>query len=117
MATINFTIKNDENDPIRNKWIDVLSDFLQPDSGLSKTEATKMILDQLPDNDQESSSDYILAGICIVMAKEIPYHHQSLIKLAALVEILASSAKLSGSFFSDVSILQTIPAYFHCRFL
>lgn len=70
-----------------------MNDFLQPNSETLLSSATKSILKLLPDA-PDSNEVYEFGNIIIELARQIPYHHQSHVKLARLMERVTSYTKL-----------------------
>ena len=72
----------------------VLREFLQSGSTMTLELATSTIEACLPDNDPLSNEVYSLYFTCIQVAEQMPYEDPSHLKLAGLLENLASSPKL-----------------------
>ena len=81
-------------DHLDNRFSAVLRDFLQPTSALTLDAATQLTLDALPNDAAHSHESWSLAETCVELAEQIPYHHASQLKLAALMENLLRSKKL-----------------------
>lgn len=79
----------------------ILRDFLQPDSRFTVKEAVRSALALLPNDAQNSDVIWSFGMTCIDIAEQIPYHHPSHMKLAALFEELGKSSKF-GSTNSEV---------------
>ncbi|KAJ5349540.1 hypothetical protein N7541_007267 [Penicillium brevicompactum] len=71
-----------------------LQDFLQPDTEQTLWETIETISTILPDAPL-STEAYVVGGIFLEIAEQIPWHHPSQMKLAQVVQALTTSSKLS----------------------
>ena len=71
-----------------------LQDFLQPDTEKTLWETIEAISTILPDAPL-STEAYVVGGIFLEIAEQIPWHHPSQMKLAQVVQALTTSSKLS----------------------
>ena len=95
MASLNLKLMGPPGvDHLDNRFSVVLRDFLQPTSALTLDAATQLTLDALPNDAAHSHESWSLAETCVELAEQIPYHHTSQLKLAALMENLLRSKKL-----------------------
>lgn len=69
----------------------VLRDFLQPDTTLSLESVVESIASFLPKNAPLSNEIWLFGELCFDLAKHIPYHHPSQLKLARVLEYLGKS--------------------------
>jgi len=81
-------------DVVSEKTSTLLRRYLQPDSTLKLTDTAKSILDPLPEDDLKLTKIWCFGELCIKIAEQIPYHHPSQLKFAALLEHLGKSSKL-----------------------
>ena len=87
-----------EDDVVTETTFNLLRDFLQPNSTLTLDITAPKLLELLPSQKAVGSTDLMaFNNICITFAEQIPYHHPSQHKLAALMEYLAGSMKLNVS--------------------
>lgn len=90
-------------DNVTHKTFHLLCNFLQPDTALTLKTTAESILNLLPEEDSYSTDVSSFGNTCIDLAEQIPYHHPSQLKLADLLEYLASSMKFSQICESKVS--------------
>ena len=74
----------------------VLGEFLQPGTTLTEKSAAQKVLAILPDNSPNSDEVWSFGRTCMEVAEQIPYHHQSQLKLVGLLERLGWSTKLGN---------------------
>lgn len=79
---------------LAHKTFHILHDFLQPDTASTLETTAQSILDLLPENAPYGHEVWILGETCIEIAEQIPYHHPSQLKLAALLDYIGMSPKL-----------------------
>jgi hypothetical protein len=104
MAALNLQI--DETDPTVKKvygrysdWkaFGILTRYLEPGSDLSDEQAAELLYDILPsaDNEKLSSQPDMLGCVLLDVAKQIPYHHPSQIRLLNLFKHLGKTDKMT----------------------
>ncbi|CRG86319.1 hypothetical protein PISL3812_03324 [Talaromyces islandicus] len=107
MVTLNLTI--DETDPtlkeVHGRYSDwkafgILTRYLEPGSDLSDEQATELLYDILPspDNKKLSGQPDMLGCVLLDIAKQIPYHHPSQIRLLNLFKRLGKTDKMTLHF-------------------
>lgn len=79
---------------LAHKTFHILHDFLQPDTASTLETTAQSILDLLPENAPYGHEVWIFGETCIEVAEQIPYHHPSQLKLAALLDYIGMSPKL-----------------------
>jgi len=92
----------DPDDPLANKTLRILQGFLQPSSRLTIKDTAQSILALLTKDAPVSTEVWDFGETCIEIAEQIPYHHPSQIKLAALFEELGKSSKFGSPQSSEV---------------
>jgi len=95
MATLHLVMGPLEGPDLDPRTSDILRDFLQLDSQTSLNSASTSILALLPDGEPEGPSVCLLGDLCVQIAKQIPYSHPSQLKLARLIQQMASSPKVT----------------------
>ena len=105
IMTPSLDLKSEDSldDPFTFKVFSLLSDHLQPDTTSTQQSTAKALLDLLPDGKPESSDIWSFGETCIDLAEQIPYHHPSQLKLAALLDCMGKSTKLKSSSGGKVS--------------
>jgi hypothetical protein len=104
MAALNLEI--DETDPtlkeVHGRYSDwkafgILTRYLEPGSDLSDEQATELLYDILPspENKELSSQPAMLGCVRHDIAKQIPYHHPSQIRLLNLFKRLGKTDKMT----------------------
>lgn len=93
MSSLDLDIER-PTDTYCEKTFPILRDFLQLDAAVTLESTAKSILDLLPEKDPHSDNVGSFGEMCIELAEQIPYHHPSQLKLAALLEHLGKSTKL-----------------------
>lgn len=86
-----------------DKASSILRDYLQPDTALTLDSAVQSSLDILPDKPAHSTDVWVFGEVCIELAEQIPYHHESQLKLAGLLERLGASTKVTSTSIPPVS--------------
>jgi hypothetical protein len=85
------------------KVFEILNDYLQPDTTSSLHSAVHSILALLPENAPLSTEVWNVGEVVLHLAKQIPYHHPSQIKLARIMEELTCSPKFASGLSEKVS--------------
>lgn len=86
---------DDKGSPALDKKLaTILSEYIQPQSQVSLQDAAKSILACLPSDKAYSDEGFVLAGLVIDIAAQIPYQHPSHAKLVRLLKYLTRSPKL-----------------------
>lgn len=101
MSALSFKIE-DPDDVLINKIFQILQDFLQPSSRLTVEDAARSILALLPDKAPVSTEVWVFGETCLEIAEQVPYHHPSQIKFAALFRELGKSSKFGSLQSSEV---------------
>ena len=106
MYSLELKMEEPSGDPSLDKTFALLRDFLQPESILTLEFTARSIEDLLPEKAPLSTEIWIFGETCVDIAEQIPYHHPSHLKLAALLEYLANSPKLGQVHTSKVGYLR-----------
>jgi len=106
MYSLNLKMEDPPGDAIPDKTFALLRDFLEPHSTVTLEFTARSIEDLLPGKAPLSTEIWDFGESCIEVAEQIPYYHTSQLKLAGLLEYLASSPKLGQSHASKVNYLR-----------
>ena len=92
--SLDLVFKDASSPPDPNENLILLSEFLKPNSTMTLEFAASKIERSLPDDGSDSAEVWRFGETCIHIAKQIRYDHPSQLKLAGLLEHLASFPKL-----------------------
>ena len=95
MSSLKFEMEDITESKLTEKTFHLLSDFLQPDSALKLNSIAQTIMTLLPERAVGSSELRSFNLLIFEFGEQIPYYHPSQHKLAALMERLGESPKLT----------------------
>lgn len=99
MAALNLRLDEPGDDHLQDEMFPILSDALEPGSGITLESAARKISDLLPDGDPHSQEASTFCDLCIQIAMQIPYTHAKMADLVAFVQLvldLASDKNVSA---------------------
>lgn len=92
MSELHLTLEDyPTGNPIEDKNFEMLRDYLQPDSIESAEAMSHKVLAFIPNEESTEMQDF--CSTSMMLAEQIPYNHQSQLKLIDLLERLGRSTK------------------------